>query len=82
MLALYVAGRLSQQGVAVGFADSNWRAPINGNGSPNSFGMLAPHPLRALKRRVIQEVDRLREETAKYRHSVLDLRQRGLCLRR
>jgi hypothetical protein len=67
LLALYVGGRLSQQGVAVGFADSE----LEGADQRERLAQLFPGDLPAIryvrcKRSVIHEVDRLREETAKH----------------
>ena len=67
LLALFLAGRLSEQGVAVGFADSE----LEGVDQRERLAQLFPDrlpPIRYVrcKRSVIHEVDRLREETAQH----------------
>ncbi len=67
LLALYLAGRLNQQGVKVGFADSE----LEGADQRERLAQLFPGALPAIryvrcKRSVVHEVDRLREETAQH----------------
>jgi hypothetical protein len=68
LLALYLGGRLSQQGVTVGFADSELEGADQRERLAQLFEDDLP-PIRYVrcKRSVIHEVERLREETAKHR---------------
>lgn len=68
LLALYLAGCLSQQGVGVGFADSELEDVDQQARLEQLFpGQMPRIRYVRLKRSLVQEVDRLREETAAHK---------------